>query len=187
MCNGRNPCILCNVFLIQNVLEPMGLTVQSHAPMIILDINVKTNVTVRITKPAIYTSVVKQLVSSFQNFLTRVSCTLKICNELLMNRHGCINFFFIHEQIINFIICSRIQNLKQVSINQQQGKFFRLDMARFICMHFIFRPRAFLKKNSHNSLLYIFFLQKFIFILQMIIDQIKRTAAQSVITQCFFW
>lgn len=65
---------------------------------------------------------------------------------------------------------------------QQQGKFLRFDMARFICMHLFFY-----KKKSHNSLLYIFFSQKFIFILQMIIDQIKRTAAQSVITQCFFW
>lgn len=47
---------------VKNVLEPMGLTVQSHAPMIILDINVKINVTVRITKSAINTSVVKQLI-----------------------------------------------------------------------------------------------------------------------------
>lgn len=101
----------------------MGLTVQSHALMIIFAIDVEINVTVRITKSAIDTSVVKQLVSSFKNFLTRVSCTLKICNELLMNRHGCISFFLIHEHIINFIICSRIQNLKQVSIIQQQGKF----------------------------------------------------------------
>lgn len=48
----------------------MGLTVQSHAPMIILDIYVKINVTVRITKSAINTSVVKQLVSSLKNFVT---------------------------------------------------------------------------------------------------------------------
>lgn len=47
---------------------------------------------------------------------------------------------------------------------QQQGKFLRFDMARFICMHLhvYFVLRAF-KKKSHNSPSNIFFSNFFIY------------------------
>lgn len=135
----------------------MGLTVQSHASMIILDINVKINVTVRITKSAINTSVVKQLVSSFKNFLIRVSCTLKVCNELLMNRHGCINFFhsWTYNKLYHLFTNTKFKT-SLYSIIQQQGKILKLDMTSlFACISYS-RP-VLLKKKIRITLFYIFF------------------------------
>lgn len=88
-------------------MGPLDQTVQLHAKLITLDINVKIHVTVRRMKSAINTSVAKWLVSYVLNNYISIFNVLETSTFLIEKKNCSFRNYFFNERIM----CKQQENI----------------------------------------------------------------------------